>query len=68
MNLGAKDDALKLLGELEFLDASDWVLYAAEVTRARLEKRPVDYKRLPNPAFNRSGGISIIPPELQLPP
>lgn len=47
MRLGQNDEALQLLGQLERLSPDDWTLFGAELTRARLENRPVDRERLP---------------------
>lgn len=67
MRLGQKDDALALLNQLDLLEPGDWVRFCAEVTRARLENRPVDPERLPRSLAQNRSGVLIMPPKLELP-
>jgi hypothetical protein len=60
--LGQTKDALALLDDLEKLRPSDWALFCAEITRARLENRPVDPARLPKGSVMRNGSVVMMPP------
>jgi hypothetical protein len=64
MRLGDKAAAMELLNHLDKLKPNDWVRYCAELTRARLENRPVDPNRLPNVT---GPGIRITLPGINLP-
>lgn len=66
MRLGDTEGALKLLDQLEGTRPSDWVRFCAELTRARLEDRPVDQDKLP-PASRRQPGMRMSPPRINLP-
>ena len=66
LHRGESPAALAMLDQLDKMNPSDWVKYGAEITRANLEQRPVDREKLPK-APDRSGGISIVAPKLELP-
>ena len=67
MRRGEKQTALKLLDDLELLEPSDWVRYCAEVTRARLEGRPVDPARLPKQKWDKPKDLLKLPDSIRLP-
>jgi len=50
LRLGQNDEALQMLDQLDRFKPDDWTLFGAELTRARLEGRPVDRERLPKRA------------------
>jgi tetratricopeptide (TPR) repeat protein len=64
MRLGQKDAAIELLDQMEKLNPNDWVRYCSELTRARLENRPVDPARLPN---TPSRGVRVTLPGISPP-
>lgn len=64
MRLGQTADALDMLNQMDKLKPNDWVLYCAELTRARLEARPVDRSRLPRLT---TPGVKMALPAIQLP-
>ena len=61
MRLGHREGALQILDHLNLLEPGDWVLYAAEVTRTRIEGRPVDPAGLPSPTSRQPGFHIRIP-------
>ncbi|HEY8995474.1 MAG TPA: hypothetical protein VIM71_12470 [Lacunisphaera sp.] len=64
MRLGQTADAAALLDKMEKLNPSDWVRYGVELTRARLEDRPVDPSKLPAPS---APGLRVAMPGINLP-
>jgi tetratricopeptide (TPR) repeat protein len=66
MRLGQTKEALALLDDMNKLQPNDWALFCAEITRARLENRPVDESKLPQNGARRIGNIVIMPPKLEL--
>lgn len=61
MRLGQRDAALALLAQMENTKPSDWARFCAELTRARLENRPVDREKLPQ-SMTFQPGMRISPP------
>ena len=68
IRLGKTEEALQMLDDLAKIGPDDWVKYCSELTRARLEKRPVDQAKLPKSPGVRAGGIVMRPPTLELTP
>lgn len=66
LRLGDTATAAQLLDLLDSVATNDWLRYCAELTRARLENRPVDRSRLPE-SSNRAGGIRMVAPRIDLP-
>ena len=64
---GEAPAALGMLDKLDKLGPDDWVKYCAEVTRARLEQRPVNPQKLQDLLSGRSTGVKITLPNLDLP-
>ena len=68
MRLGQTKEALALLDDMNKLQPNDWALFCAELTRARLENRPVDETKLPPSNGRRVGNLVIMPPKMELKP
>ena len=68
MRLGRTKEALDVLDDMAKLHPNDWVLFCCELTRARLEDRPVDESRLPQSIGRRTNGVMLPPTTMVLKP
>jgi len=64
LHLDDKAGAAEILDALDKSVASDWVRYGAELTRARIEDRPVDRGKLPAPRSDGESATSSRPPDI----
>ncbi len=65
--MGETKAALEMLDQLDKMNLNPWAAYCAEVTRARIENRPVDQTKLPATAPGREGGTIMRMPILEPP-
>jgi len=65
--LGEIQEARELLDQLDKLNPDQWVAYCAEITRARIENRPLNPEKIPVGAFSRSDNSILLPSKLELP-
>jgi hypothetical protein len=66
-HLGETKAALELLDQLDKFNLNPWSAYCAEVTRARIEHRPVNQAKVPASGPGRPGG-NLMPPPMIEPP
>jgi hypothetical protein len=66
-HLGETKAALELLDQLDRVELNPWAAYCAEVTRARIEGRPVNEAKLPKNGPTRVGGAIMLPPMIEPP-
>jgi hypothetical protein len=67
LRLGDSAGALAMLDQMDQLQPSEWIVYNAEITRARIENRPVDEAKLPRFSRTANQGVPLNPPRLNLP-
>jgi tetratricopeptide (TPR) repeat protein len=63
MRLGKNEEALSLLADMAKLDPDDGVLFCVEMTRARIEKRPMDPAKFPHGPAS-APRVILTPPKL----
>ena len=61
---GETQPALEMLDQLDKMNPNPWTAYGAEITRARLEKRPVNREKLNELTSRQTEGFKLVPPNL----
>ena len=64
---GETQPALEMLDQLDKMNPNEWTAYGAEITRARLEKRPVNREKLNELTSRQTEGFKLVPPNLDPP-